>query len=324
MTTELPGNLGEILPLRLRLREALSFASQQGLLMAYRERDGQRFLLKRWQYEILGKMDGRRTFGELAEETQQLLPGRFSTEGLLNFYSWLYHENLVTVATASIFEFDAEGDTGPEWMKSSASSAFNSPSAATTSSDTFSLAEATPVAQPSAGGEVLRRKSRLNRRSILQLAALLIFSLCLLRIGLVMAPAFTPAATRLVAMWKGVELSPQGTVVAETERVLPPTRIVERELASKAVAEIPLPQAAAADEAHVAKPKASSPVSNVPAPVTESATDPGRLDSLRKELAACRIRRDEFYIQEDEAGYRHEVERMAAIVKELGEIETGH
>ncbi len=288
--------------------------------MAYRERDGQRFLLKRWQYEIIGKMDGRRTFGELAQETQQQFPGRFSADGLLNFYSWLYNENLVMVATASIFEFDAEEEAGLEQMVPS--SWLASPSALASSSPP----EAAPILQAPGSGADSRRKSRLNRRAILQLAALLIFSLCLLRIGLVMAPAFTPAATRLVAMWKGVEMAPQESVVAEAERVLPTTQIVERELASKAVAEISLPQTTAAGQLAVAKPKASSPVPSVPVPVTQSMADQGqgRLDSLRKELAACRIRRDEFYIQEDEAGYRREVERMTAIVRELGEIETGH
>lgn len=281
--------------------------------MAYRERDGQRFLLKRWQYEIIGKMDGRRTFGELAEEARQQFPGLFSPDGLLNFYSWLYHENLVTVATASIFEFDAEADSGLE------RAAMSSLSASSSSSPT----EAVSILQAPVDAEVPRRKSRLNRRSILQIAALLIFSLCLLRIGLVMAPAFTPAATRLVAKWKGVEMAPTGGVVAEAERVLPPTQIVERELASKAEPESHLPQTPAAVQPEVAKPKALSPTSGAPAPTMEIVTDRGRLDSLRKELAACRIRRDEFYIQEDEAGYRREVERMAAIVKELGEIETG-
>jgi hypothetical protein len=275
--------------------------------MAYRERDGQRFLLKRWQYEIIGKMDGRRTFGELAGEAQRLFPGRFSPDGLLNFYSWLYHENLVMVAAASIFEFDAEGDA-------SLDQAVSVPSLP---------AEADPILQPSTEAELPRRKPRLNRRAILQLAALLIFSLCLLRIGLVMAPAFTPSATRLVAMWKGVELAPSGGVVAEAERVLPPTQIVERELASKVVTDNALPQTPAKVQTEVAKPKLSSPVSGVPSANPEIASDQGRLDALRKELAACRIRRDEFYIQEDEAGYRHEVERMAAIVRELGEIETG-
>lgn len=287
--------------------------------MACRERDGKRFLLKRWQYEIIGKMDGRRTFGELAQETQLQFPGRFSADGLLNFYSWLYNENLVIVTSASIFEFDVEEEEVIEQMDPS--SWFVSPSALAS----FSPPEAAAILLAPGSGEDSRRKSCLNRRAILQLAALLIFSLCLLRIGLVMAPVFTPVATRLVAMWKGVEMTPRESVVAEAERVLPTTHIAERGLASKA-AKIPLAQAATAGQTEVAKPMASSPVSSIPVPVTESMTDQGRgrLDSLRKELAACRIRRDEFYIQEDVAGYRREVERMTAIVREIGDIETGH
>ena len=298
MITELPGNLGEILPLRLRLREPLSFASQQGLLLANRGRDGQTFLLKHWQYEILSKMDGRRTFGELAEETLQQFPNRFSSDGLLNFYSWLYHENLVTVASVSIFEFDTEGESG-----------FDRAEARTAHPQEPTMPKRHRT------GEMSRWKTRMNWRAVFQVAALLIFTLCVLRIGLVMAPALTPAATRLVAKWKGSAAGQAAPLVAEMERVLPQAEIVERELASKAVAEIPLPPTPESSKQEVAEPKALVPESATP--------DPVRLDSLRKELAACRIRRDEFYIQEDEAGYRREVERMAAIVRELGEIETG-
>ena len=46
------------------------------------------------------------------------------------------------------------------------------------------------------------------------------------------------------------------------------------------------------------------------------------LDSLRRRLAECRIRRDEFYIQNDEQGYREEVAKMSELVKEIGELES--
>ncbi len=48
----------------------------------------------------------------------------------------------------------------------------------------------------------------------------------------------------------------------------------------------------------------------------------GRLVSLRRELAECRIRRDECYLQNDEAGYRREVSRISELAREIGRISS--
>ena len=47
-----------------------------------------------------------------------------------------------------------------------------------------------------------------------------------------------------------------------------------------------------------------------------------QVNDLRRRLAQCRVRRDEFYIQNDEAGYRREVEQMNELVRQIGEIES--
>ncbi|MBU6180465.1 MAG: hypothetical protein KGR69_12440, partial [Verrucomicrobia bacterium] len=58
------------------------------------------------------------------------------------------------------------------------------------------------------------------------------------------------------------------------------------------------------------------------APVASSlATDQQRIDMLRIQLEECRIRRDEFYLQDDEEGYRREVHRMTNLAREIGDIE---
>ena len=46
------------------------------------------------------------------------------------------------------------------------------------------------------------------------------------------------------------------------------------------------------------------------------------MNDLRRRLAQCRVRRDEFYIQNDEAGYRREVEQMNELVRQIGESES--
>ncbi len=46
-----------------------------------------------------------------------------------------------------------------------------------------------------------------------------------------------------------------------------------------------------------------------------------RIEMLRVQLEECRIRRDEFYLQNDEEGYRREVHRMTNLAREIGDIE---
>jgi hypothetical protein len=60
------------------------------------------------------------------------------------------------------------------------------------------------------------------------------------------------------------------------------------------------------------------------APAAEPATVPvSRIDTLRIQLEECRIRRDEFYLQNNEEGYRREVHRMTNLAREIGDIEKG-
>jgi hypothetical protein len=59
-----------------------------------------------------------------------------------------------------------------------------------------------------------------------------------------------------------------------------------------------------------------------PAEVSESILF-SRIETLRTELEECRIRRDESYLQNDEEGYRGEVQRMTNLAREIGDIEKG-
>jgi hypothetical protein len=47
-----------------------------------------------------------------------------------------------------------------------------------------------------------------------------------------------------------------------------------------------------------------------------------KLLGMRQELAACQIRRDEYYLLNDENGYSQEVAKITELVKEIGEIRT--
>jgi len=75
-------------------------------------------------------------------------------------------------------------------------------------------------------------------------------------------------------------------------------------------------------------------VSNSAAVRVERKPQPVRVDSIavagkatqirlmREKLAACRICRDEYYLQNNEEGYRQEVEKMTALVRKIGELEV--
>jgi|GEM_PF-2702744 len=57
---------------------------------------------------------------------------------------------------------------------------------------------------------------------------------------------------------------------------------------------------------------------------TESFTVAGKIDKvklLREQLAECRIRRDEYYLQNEEEGYRIELEKMTMLTRKIGELE---
>jgi len=47
-----------------------------------------------------------------------------------------------------------------------------------------------------------------------------------------------------------------------------------------------------------------------------------KLMGMRQEMAACQIRRDEYYLLNDETGYSGEVARITELVKEIGEIRS--
>src|SRR5690606_22181981 len=59
------------------------------------------------------RFDGKRSFEEISKEVYIGRPGAFTAVGLLNFYHWLYTENLVLCECESIFELIL-GDPGFE------------------------------------------------------------------------------------------------------------------------------------------------------------------------------------------------------------------
>lgn len=261
-------------------------------IVAEAVRTGKRYSLKPWQYELLSRFDGKRTFEEVAKEIYHGRPGAFTATGLLNFYNWLYTENLVLCECESIFELvlgEPDADEGDEAAESGGG-----------------------LGALSSFAVRLLEDSRMRRS--LAVAVALVFCLSIIRLVQVAAPAFEPPVQRLYAEASRLLERPAPAVsVATSERSAAEPSVEKVSLASRmpAVPEETAPPAkkAAADEA-----AAGSDAATVPDLME-------RIESLRVQLEECRIRRDEFYLQNDEEGYRREVHRMTNLAKEIGDIE---
>lgn len=288
MNTRLPGNLDEIFPLRFRLRDELRFYRAPGAMVVERIARQQRYSLKLWQFEMLARFDGRQTFEDVAKEVYALQPGGFTANGLLNFYNWLYDEDLVLCECDSIFELVAEPHE--------------------------SDVEEAAAPRLSAFARMLLNDARMLKA--VKITAAVIFSLSVLRLAYVTAPVFEPPVDRLYAE-AGRLFNKQdgGTSHGELERSAEMSPVERVELASKA-------EPAAIEETkpeglvEVAPPVESVESAPAVAPMLET------IETLRVQLEECRIRRDEFYLQNDEEGYRREVHRMTNLAKEIGDIEN--
>lgn len=299
MNTSLPGNLAEIFPLRFRLREELRFLQAGQVVIAEKVRSGQRYSVKAWQHEMLMSFNGKTTFEAAAKRAYMRRPGAFTANGLLNFYNWLYTENLVLCECDSIFEL-VIGDPDSE-------------------KEDFEEARG-EIGLTEFAGRLLQ-DSRVRRG--LAIAVALVFSLSVIRLVYVAAPVFEPPVNRLYAeMGKWFEEdTPVGTI-AESQRAAADSSVEEVELSARAPERSPVVPASPAPEKVVAPPvvKAEIPL----APATASEAPPvSRIETLRIQLEECRIRRDEFYLQNDEEGYRREVHRMTNLAREIGDIEKG-
>lgn len=298
MNTRLPGNLDEIFPLRFRLRDELRFYRAPGAMVVERVARQQRYSLKLWQFEMLARFDGRQTYEDVAKEVYKLQPGGFTAMGLLNFYNWLYDEDLVLCECDSIFELVADPvETGEDGVEEPRLSSF--------------------------------ARHLLNDPRVLKgvkISAAVIFSLSVLRLAYVTAPVFEPPVDRLYAeAGRLFNRQDGGTSHGELERSVEVSPVERVELAAKVDIAAPanaVPANVVPEELVEDAPPAESPE----APPEQAPTVASKLEiieTLRIQLEECRIRRDEFYLQNDEEGYRREVHRMTNLAKEIGDIENG-
>lgn len=306
MSTRLPGNLAEVFPLRFRLREELRFFRAGDLVVAERVRSGQRYSLKSWQHAMLMRFDGRRTYEEAAREVYRDRPASFTAKGLLNFYNWLYNENLILCECESIFELvlgDGDRDIPHHpGLK---------PASHTEEEDFADFA-----------GRLLGRP--LVKRG-LATAVGVVFCLSVIRLVYVAAPVFEPPVQRVYAEAREyLERGAPARSHAESERTIAEGGIEPVSLAAR------MPEAPQTPpDYHVSPevapvPAVTAPKAAIPTPPKERVSDEfARIETLRTQLEECRIRRDEFYLQGDEEGYRREVHRMTNLAREIGDIEKG-
>jgi hypothetical protein len=295
LTNQLPGNLDEIFPLRLRLSREFRFFQSGDEVIAERVEDGQRFSVRRWQYEMFLRFDGKRSFEEAAREVYQQAGGGFTAVGLLNFYRWLYQEDLVLCECESVFELVADEEENLsdlsllEGKQEEVEESFTRPRFGT-------VMETIDGMLP---GKDWQKRA-------IKISAMVFFGLSILRLGYVTAPVFEPPLNRLYAGVESYFYSGEKPVQVESIRAISDSPQKEVKLAGRVEPSMP-------------EPPAFSP------PVVEESADDVNLqliEDLRRRMSECRIRRDEFYIQNNEAGYREEVEKMSEIAREIGEIES--
>jgi hypothetical protein len=294
--------LAEIFPLRLRLREKLRFQKANGAVVTERVSDLQRFSLRPWQYEMLRRMDGTRTFEEVSREVYQYHRGQFTSVGLLNFYRWLYQENLIVCECESVFELADAVEETPNPVAQVTRQQTQKPRTEPEETSTYDRVVA----------KLQARKSW--QQQALKISAMVLFSLAVLRLAYVIAPVFEPPVNRLYAELENYFYdSVQPTSVeGQTDDVPEPSQ-QEMAVAAQAQAQETIPE-----PLPIPAPQLQP---ELPAPAA-SPVDLTHLDGLRRRLAECRIRRDEFYIQNDEQGYREEVAKMSELVREIGELES--
>ena len=271
------------------MREALRFQEAGDQIVAERVTDSQRFLLRPWQLEVLRRFDGMRTFEQASREVYGMFPAGFTAMGLLNFYRWLYEENLVVCECQSIFE----------------------------------LVDDEPEAKPAVRQMFPTLKERIATVSGIQLSegqqhalktsAAILFCLCVFRVAYVAAPIFEPPVDRALAVVEGYFMKGFTEMKeARANQEFRETSVQQLNLAVKAVPDqlVEVPQAPG--------------LSVMPEKNPQVYMDHllSEVNDLRHRLAQCRVRRDEFYIQNDEAGYRREVEQMTELVRQISEIES--
>ena len=276
----------------------MRFAHGNGEVLAEKVADGQRFVLKPWQYELMRRFDGQRTFEEISKEIYGQFQGEFSAVGLTNFYQWLYDENLVLCECDSIFELVTDDET-----------------------ETVPLGQRKPLARHTGLTEQIQNTVRESfgvnngwQKKALKISAIVLFSLAVLRIAYVAAPILEPPVNLVYSTVE--DYFYQDTQLPAERRSgneLLDTPVQELELAGRA---IDLPSAMPAENGSVVS------YNEIPEPPAAAPPTLENLESLRREMAECRIRRDEFYLQNNEIGYRYEVQKMTALAREIGEIEA--
>jgi len=314
LSDKLPGNLAEILSLRLRLRKEFRFFQRADQVVAERVEDSQRFFVRRWQYEMFLRFDGKRTFEEAAKEVFQKEGGGFTAVGLLNFYRWLYQENLVLCKCDSVVELVGDdGETGAP---------VNSPNV------TMADQEGAPRNQGrvkplwNAVDDILPENP--GMKQAIKVAAMVVFGLSALRLGFVTAPVFEPPVNRLYAevgkFFYEDTRQPNGS---ESTRNIADSSKKEVQLAGRVDSPQPAAVKSASENSGLKIPDVTPRGSTEIGESSDSlAVSMAKIEDLRRRMSECRIRRDEFYIQNNEAGYRQEVEKMSALAKEIGEIES--
>lgn len=297
------------------------------LVIAERPKTGQKFSLKLWQYEFLLGLDGKKNFEEVAKGVYQKYQNGFTPSGLFGFFQWLYSENLVECECNSIFELvldDSEDFNVEEQVN------FGTPSTVAPLVEENIHPQKGKIIQFSHYG-LSHLKHPLALKSM-AVATGVAFLLSGIRIMQVASPLLEPAAAHLAIM-----IAPNQNQLRRTaseriaakpgiEKVAPAAQVTTTSDEVESAGELVSPKSLVS---HPERSVAADTVKELETEIeqeqpaqAEKAPLITEIERLRAELEECRIRRDEYYLQNDEAGYRREVHRMTSLANEIGTMEN--
>ena len=286
MNAEHPDYLADILSLRPKLRGGLKFGSILNRCFLERCEDGSRFSLSDWQKKLLEEMEGERSLSDLIKQIESETNERLDPEAVLSFYQLLRTEYLVELfapSEGSIFELEESIFELVE--DDEPEPEVDEAGEEECVGNLLETGENSPESQP----ENIKKFSLPPvPGKILRVGGMLFVSVGILRLLWVTSPIFEPMVDRFY--YEVGQVFRSGSEGQDGRHGGSASYSAERIIPSSEVEAVSL-------------------------------AGKNRIHRLRQELAECRIRRDEYYLQNNEDGYRYEVERMTELARRIGELE---
>ena len=295
----------ELLPMHLKLRRGLQFDHLSDQVEASIPEILEPTKVTQWQYRLMLTLDGERTLMDVVKDVHSKFPDQFEAGDVWIFLDWMIAHNLIFLAPQT---------------------------------SSVKLEEQVFIENAVLPDEIETGSNSDSHWARIPLQTTAIIGVCL-GVGFV-TYLTTPT---LVDFVRGEKPSPPAVVedyidVVENAREPEMATTSEMELAADAGGELIEPIATPDQGSHPEAAEVTDlPHEQIEPEVAEASEEPAEepeteeepdvievLMSMRQELVACQIRRDEYYLLNDEKGYRKEVAKISELAKEIGAISAAY